>query len=71
MRIENLKEKLAENGWEYTVGNGRIEITNPHFGTRKEYPLQVVMESSLQNILLPHFLEACYRHNRDAAEEWE
>ncbi len=67
MEIEELEKWLEENGWEHRTSEGRIEIANPKFGTRKEYAVSAVAGSSLQNILLPHFLERWHR----AGDNWE
>ncbi len=61
MEIEKLLGWLEEYGWEYRVLKGGIQIANPQFGTRKTYPVSVLEGSSLQNILLPHFIEGWHR----------
>lgn len=70
MKMEELTEALEANGWKYRLMDGKIEIANPKFGTRKEHAVSAVENSSLQNILLPQFLEACYRLDWKAVEEW-
>lgn len=61
MELEKLGTWLEANGWRYERSGGKLRITNPHFGTRTTYPLSVVEESSLQNLLLPHFLEGWHK----------
>lgn len=57
MEIEKLVGWLESNGWEYRLSKGSITIANPHFGTETEYSFSVVERNTLENILLPHFLE--------------
>lgn len=67
MEIEKLEKWLDENGWEHRTSGEKIEIANPKFGTRNEHAVSAVENSSLQNILLPHFLERWHR----AGNNWE